>query len=68
MTTNNKVALITGGSTIYHHPRGWDHVPTGSEIPHGESCQWGDYHLREAGLYVQRLVDGSPYYAFFGPR
>ena len=53
--------------TIYHHPQGWDHVPTGSKIPHGESCQWGDYHLREAGLYLQRLVDGSPYYAFFGP-
>ena len=27
----------------------------GSRIPRGESCQWGDYHLREAALYVKRL-------------
>jgi unsaturated chondroitin disaccharide hydrolase len=53
--------------TIYHQPRGWDHVPQGSKIARGESCMWGDYHLREAALYVRRLVDDEPYYAFFGP-
>jgi len=26
---------------------------------------WGDYHLREAALYVQRLASGAPYLAFF---
>ena len=52
--------------TIYHRPRGWDHVPAGSKIPHGESCLWGDYHLLELGLYLQRAAsDGSPYYTFF---
>jgi hypothetical protein len=53
--------------TIYHRPNGWDHTPAGSRIPRGESCQWGDYHLRELALYVQRLALGKPYLAFFGP-
>jgi unsaturated chondroitin disaccharide hydrolase len=53
---------------VYHWPNGWDHVPRGAHTPRGESCQWGDYHLREAALYVQRLArEGSPYLAFFGP-
>lgn len=51
--------------TIYHRPRGWDYVPEGSRIPCGESCMWGDYHLREAALYVQRIIDDGPYYTFF---
>jgi hypothetical protein len=27
---------------------------------------WGDYHLREAALYLQRILEGKPYYTFFG--
>ena len=27
---------------------------------------WGDYHLREAALYVKRLAEGGPYLTFFG--
>lgn len=53
--------------TIYHRPNGWDFIPDGSRIPRGESCMWGDYHLREAALYVQRLAESRPYYTFFGP-
>lgn len=53
--------------TVYHWPNGWDHVPAGAKVPRGEACQWGDYHLREAALHVQRLAQGKPYYAFFGP-
>jgi len=53
--------------SIYHRPNGWDFVPPGRRVPFGESSQWGDYHLRELALLVQRLADGSPYYAFFGP-
>jgi len=53
--------------TIYHRPRGWDHVPEGAKIPYGESCQWGDYHLREVALFVQRIIRKEPYYTFFGP-
>ena len=29
-------------------------------------CQWGDYHAREAALYVKRLANGEPYLTFFG--
>jgi hypothetical protein len=53
--------------SIYHRPRGWDHVPDGSQIPCGESCLWGDYHLREVALLVQRMAHEEPYYAFFAP-
>ena len=52
--------------TIYHQPRGWDYVPEGSQIPYGESCMWGDYHLLEAALYVQRVAQSETYLTFFG--
>jgi len=51
--------------SIYHRPNGWDYIPPGSLIPCGESSMWGDYHLRELVLYVQRVMNGEPYYAFF---
>jgi unsaturated chondroitin disaccharide hydrolase len=51
--------------SIYHRPNGWDHLPEGHRSPCGESSMWGDYHLRELALYVQRLIDGKPYYTFF---
>jgi hypothetical protein len=54
--------------SVYHWPNRWDYVPPGAAIPRGESSQWGDYHAREAALYVKRLAEGAPYYAFFGPR
>jgi unsaturated chondroitin disaccharide hydrolase len=54
--------------SIYHRPNGWDYVPAGSRIPRGESSQWGDYHAREAALYVKRLAAGGPYLTFFGPK
>jgi unsaturated chondroitin disaccharide hydrolase len=53
--------------SVYHWPNGWDHVPAGARIPRGESSQWGDYHAREAALYVQRLASSGPYLTFFGP-
>lgn len=52
--------------SVYHRPRGWDYVPEGRRIPCGEACMWGDYHLREAALYVGRLARGQDY-TFFGP-
>jgi unsaturated chondroitin disaccharide hydrolase len=51
--------------SIYHHPNGWDHKPKGAKTPHGESSMWGDYHAREAALYLQRLINGEQYYTFF---
>ncbi len=50
---------------VYHHPRGWDHIRKGRKIPCDESCMWGDYHLREAALLVQRIAEGKPGYRFF---
>jgi unsaturated chondroitin disaccharide hydrolase len=61
--TNHQGLLL---HTIYHRPNGWDHVPKGSRIPRGESCQWGDFHLRELALYVQRSEKREPYLAFMG--
>lgn len=50
--------------SVYHRPNGWDYVPEGSKIPNGESSMWGDYHIREVALYLQRIIDGK-YYTFF---
>lgn len=51
--------------TIYHRPNGWDYVPEGSNIPYGEACMWGDYHMRELALYAHKMIKGEPYYSFF---
>ncbi len=52
--------------SVYHRPNGWDHIPAGRKIPCGEACMWGDYHLREAALHLQRIIKGEKYYTFFG--
>ena len=49
----------------YHRPNGWDYVPPGRKNPCGEATMWGDYHMRELALYVQRLADGGAYLTFF---
>ena len=51
--------------SIYHRPNGWDHIPSGSKIPYGESSMWGDYHIREACLYLQRIIREKNYYNYF---
>jgi len=51
--------------SVYHRPNGWDHVPEGTRIPNGESSMWGDYHVREAALYLQRVINNETYYTFF---
>ena len=51
--------------SIYHQPNGWDHVPEGQKIASGESSMWGDYHLMELAVYLQRLRSGKPYYTFW---
>ncbi|WP_145026566.1 glycoside hydrolase family 88 protein [Caulifigura coniformis] len=53
--------------SVYHRPRGWDYIPPGQSVPCGESSQWGDYHLREAALTVQRIAEGKAEYRFDGP-
>jgi unsaturated chondroitin disaccharide hydrolase len=51
--------------SIYHRPNGWDHIAAGSKIPNCESSMWGDYHIREVSLYLQRIINDEKYYTFF---
>jgi len=51
---------------IYHRPRGWDYTPPGRRVPCGEACMWGDYHMRELALLIQRWAEGMPVPCFFG--
>jgi hypothetical protein len=52
--------------TVYHRPNGWDHIPPGRKVPCGESCMWGDYHVRELALLLQSIAGRKSYYTFFG--
>jgi len=52
--------------SVYHRPNGWDYVPPGRKVACGESSMWGDYHAREAALYVQRVAEAKPYLTFYG--
>jgi hypothetical protein len=52
--------------SVYHRPNGWDYIPPKRKVPCGESSMWGDYHAREAALYVQRVAAGGPYLTFWG--
>ena len=51
--------------SIYHEPNGWDNKPVAGQAAHGESSMWGDYHLMELGVYLQRRIEGLPYLTFF---
>jgi hypothetical protein len=51
--------------SVYHYPNEWDYVAPGQKIPNGESCMWGDYHMLELGLYIQRLAQGKNPQCFF---
>ena len=52
--------------SVYHWPNRWDYVPAGKKVASGESSMWGDYHLLELALLIQRLASGGPYPTFFG--
>ncbi|MFT3788701.1 MAG: hypothetical protein QM770_21430 [Tepidisphaeraceae bacterium] len=51
--------------SVYHRPNNWDYIPPGRKVPCGESSLWGDYHLLELAVLVQRLADGGAYLKFF---
>lgn len=51
--------------SIYHQPNGWDHVPAGKKVAQGESSMWGDYHMRELALYLQRVARDEELLTFF---
>ena len=54
--------------SVYHRPNGWDAAPDADGVPRGEACMWGDYHMREAALYLLRLSEGKPYLTFWSDR
>ena len=51
--------------SIYHWPNHWDHVPAGAKVSHSESSLWGDYHLLELALLIDRMGKDQPYLKFF---
>jgi hypothetical protein len=51
--------------SVYHRPNGWDFTPDSDGVPRGEACMWGDYHAREAALYLLRLIEDKPYLTFW---
>lgn len=62
-TNSNHEGLLL--HSIYHRPNGWDYTPPGFKTPNGESSMWGDYHIREVCLYLQKLISKEKYYTFF---
>jgi unsaturated chondroitin disaccharide hydrolase len=53
---------------VYHRPNGWDAAPASNGVPRGEACMWGDYHAREAALYLLRMIEDRPYLTFWSTR
>jgi len=51
--------------SIYHQPNGWDPTPAGAGAPRGESSMWGDYHLVELAILIQRMAGDGPDLIFF---
>jgi unsaturated chondroitin disaccharide hydrolase len=51
--------------SVYHWPNKWDYIPEGASVAQGESSMWGDYHIREVALYLQKMITGEPYYTFY---
>jgi hypothetical protein len=51
--------------SIYHQPNGWDNRPDKNKAAYGESSMWGDYHLMELAVYLQRQIENKPYLTFF---
>jgi len=51
--------------SVYHWPNRWDHVPDGKSVAEGEATMWGDFHLRELMLYVQKIARNEEYLRFY---
>ena len=62
-TNENHQGLLL--HSVYHRPNGWDFIKKGSKIPNGESGMWGDYHIREVCLYLQRIINHENYYTYY---
>lgn len=62
-TTEDHQGLLL--HSVYHRPNGWDYTPPGRKVPCGESSMWGDYHLLELGVMIQRMVANRSHLTFF---
>lgn len=51
--------------SVYHRPKGWDFAPKDTGVTYGESSMWGDYHVREVGLYLLRIIRHGEYLRFW---
>lgn len=51
--------------SVYHRPNNWDHIAKGQKVPNGESSMWGDYHLMELSVLIQRMATQGKYPTFF---
>jgi len=51
--------------SVYHRPNGWDNIPEGFKFPCNKSSLWGDSHMRETALDLQRIARGETYYTFY---
>jgi len=51
--------------SVYHRPKGWDHISEHQKIPNNESSMWGDYHLRELAILILSEAEEKPYPTFF---
>ncbi len=51
--------------SIYHQPNRWDYVHPGQTVANGESCMWGDYHLVELAVMLQRETNRKGAQCFF---
>ncbi len=61
-TSNKHQGLLL--HSVYHRPNNWDNIPKGRKVPCDESSMWGDYHLMELGVLVQRMSE-EKYLTFF---
>jgi unsaturated chondroitin disaccharide hydrolase len=62
-TNQNHEGLLL--HSVYHWPNRWDYIPKGATVAQGESSMWGDYHMREVALYLQKMINKEPYYTFY---
>jgi len=51
--------------SVYHRPNNWDMTHPDQKVPNRESSMWGDYHARELGLLLEKIIHQDSYFTFF---
>ncbi|UCF36368.1 MAG: glycoside hydrolase family 88 protein [Acidobacteriota bacterium] len=54
--------------SLYHRPNGWDAIPPGRKVPCNESSMWGDYHVRELAIYLDKIALKDRYLTFWNAK